>query len=362
MGRTGEDGASTRRAGVAVGGAAAALAGALGWGAYSTFGVNHHVPLPPAIDAERRTMDGGAAGRLSYYATDGGAADGGATAVGAWRDSEGDDVPVVLLHSMNAAASSYEMRPLFERLRRGRRVYALDLPGFGFSERADRDYTPDLYAGAIVDFLAHVAPGGACDVVALSVTGEFAGIAAARAPERFRSLALISPTGFTLPGQRRGPTQQRSPSGSNVVSRVLSARLVGQPLFDALVTRPIIGFFLKQSFAGPVDRGLLEYDWITAHQPGARFAPFVFVTGRLFTRDVRERYYDAVTVPALVLHDDAPYGTFDALGPLSARRPNWRGLRIGATRGLPHFELPDATLEALTAFWATCDTAAPAAA
>ncbi|MGZ8467780.1 MAG: alpha/beta fold hydrolase [Gemmatirosa sp.] len=316
------------------GGIATLAAVPAGWMAYSALFVDHAVPLPPAIDAERRVVRGARSGVLSMYA-----------------DARGTGVPLVLLHSVNAAASAYEVRPLFERYRGQRPVYAPDLPGFGFSERGDRAYTPELYVDAIDDVLAAAGDGAPCDVVALSLAGEFAARVAARAPERVRSLVLVSPTGLSLPTQRRGGQRRGADGAAGLAQRVLSAPLVGQPLFDALVSRPSIRFFLGRSFAGPPDPGLVDYAYQTAHQPGARFAPFAFLSGRLFTPDVRERFYEAVAAPALVLHDDAPYSTFGALPQLVARRPNWRGLRIGPTRGLPHFERPDAFAAALEALW-----------
>jgi pimeloyl-ACP methyl ester carboxylesterase len=41
---------------------------------------------------------------------------------------------MLLVHSMNLAGSSAEMAPLFQHHQRDRRVYAIDLPGFGFSD------------------------------------------------------------------------------------------------------------------------------------------------------------------------------------------------------------------------------------
>ena len=63
--------------------------------------------------------------------------------------SAGDGPPMLLVHSINAAASVYEVRPIFERMRRTHRVYAPDLPGFGASERGDRPYSVAMYVAAI---------------------------------------------------------------------------------------------------------------------------------------------------------------------------------------------------------------------
>src|SRR3954451_5707926 len=117
---------------------AAALAGI----AYSKLFVPHALPLPPALEGERREFSG-RAGRLSYYVA------GPAVSNGA--------APLLLIHSLNAAASAYEMRPVFEHYRRSRRVYALDLPGFGFSERSRRTYTPRLYTNAVLSMLDEIA-------------------------------------------------------------------------------------------------------------------------------------------------------------------------------------------------------------
>lgn len=59
------------------------------------------------------------------------------------------DCPLLLVHSVNAAATAYEMKTLFEHYRGKRPVYALDLPGFGLSDRSDRKYTPRLMTDAI---------------------------------------------------------------------------------------------------------------------------------------------------------------------------------------------------------------------
>jgi pimeloyl-ACP methyl ester carboxylesterase len=59
--------------------------------------------------------------------------------------------PILLLHDLGLGSSSYEMRPLFEALRWRRPTYAVDLPGFGLSDRADLPYDLPLFARVIAD-------------------------------------------------------------------------------------------------------------------------------------------------------------------------------------------------------------------
>lgn len=310
------------------------VAAPLGWMAYSALGIPHNVPLPDALNAGRRALRSPRAGALAYYADD----------VGRGR-------PVVLLHSVNAAASSMEMRPLFERFRGGRPVYALDLPGFGFSERRDRDYSPVLYAAAIVDFLQDVLGGREpCDLVSLSLTCEFAARAAIGRPDLVRSHVFISPTGFAAGAAAVGER-------SGAALRALSNPLWAQALFDLIVTRPSIDYFLSRSFVGPVDGALADYSWRTAHQPGARHAPLAFLSGGLMTPLARSRLYDPLDQPVLVLHDRDAYTSFERLPDTVALHARWRSRRIPGTRGLPHFDRPDTTVRAISEFWLELDGA-----
>jgi pimeloyl-ACP methyl ester carboxylesterase len=319
-------------------GVVATLGGlAAAWGAYSTLGINHRVPLDPAIAAERREFSSAEAGRLSYYVA---------------REAAGR--PLILVHSVNAAASAYEMRPLFEAYRQQRPVYALDLPGFGFSERADRDYTPALFVATLTDLLAvEVREEGAVDLIALSLGSEFAAFAALALPDRIRSVALISPSGLGYAGAPFTDAERAERARrSDRVLRGFSVQFWSQPFYDLLVTPPSIRFFLQQSFQGAPDSGLVGYDYQTSHQPGARYAPLCFISGKLFTRDILPTVYEHLTQPTLVIHDEDGFVSFDQLPALAARRPNWQVARIRPTRGLPHFERLPETTAALDRFWA----------
>lgn len=326
----------TSRLGAVLG---APLALAAGWLAYSRWGIDHALPLPPALPAAPQTYDSPTAGRIACYV-----------------DRRGTGVPLVLVHSINAGASAYEMRPLFLAYQGRRPLYAPDLPGFGLAERGDRDYTPELYAAALRDLLAQI--GTPADVVALSLSSEFAARVARDHPELIRSLVLISPTGFNRvrSANRVQATAERGRSAQ--VRRVLLWPVWSQAIYDLLASRASIRYFLRQSFVGAVDARLVEYAYRTTHQPDARFAPFSFLSGRLFTPDAVTTLYRQVRQPALVLYDRDAFVRFDRLPELLAARPNWQALRIVPTRGLPHWEQTEAVVAALDRFWSGREHAA----
>lgn len=313
--------------------AGAAMAAAGGWILYSNLFIDHHVVLPDALPAERKAFNSRSAGRLSYYSN---------------RFETGR--PLVLIHSVNAAASAYEMRPLFLHYRNQRPVYALELPGFGFSERANRIYSPSLFEASILEFLSHEV-GEAADVVALSLGSEFAARAALVQPELFASLVVISPTGFSMddPSQR---SQSASRSGtSDIIHPIFSFPLWARPFFDTISSRSSIEYFLKKSFLGPVPQDLIDYAYATSHQPGAEHVPLYFISGKLFTPDIRTSVYDHLQVPTLAMYDRDNFTSFELLPETLAGNTYWQAVRLVPTLGMPHFERSEDTFEVLDSFW-----------
>lgn len=302
-----------------------------GWLAWSRFGVRHDLPLPAPVSGTRCDIQG-RAGRIACW-------------------SAGAGRPMLLVHSINAAASAYEVRPIYERLLGSRRVYAIDLPGFGASDRSPRRYDVPLYVAAIHDALERIAEECGdvpVDLVALSLSSEFAARVVHERPQRIATLTLVTPTGF----DRRSAERSGAVDGTREVrglSSALTVPLWSQALFDALVSRPSVRYFLQRTFGSKeVDDALVDYDYTTAHQPGARHAPLAFVSGRLFAGNPRA-LYERLTLPVWVPHGTrGDFADFD--GAQWARaRANWT-LQPFETGAMPHFEQPEAFVASLERF------------
>ncbi len=276
--------------------------------------------LAPALPGDRLEI-ASAAGRLAVYVA-------------------GEGAPLVLIHSVNAAASAAEVRPLQDHYRATRRVFCPDLPGFGMSERGDRRYSPRLMTDAILAVVAQVSrqSGGApVDALALSLSGEFLARAAVEAPDLFRSLALVSPTGFS------GRRILRGPAGSTRFKpwlyRALRGPGWGGALFRTLTRPNVIRYFLRRTWGSDrIDEALWRYDIQSARQPGAEFAPLYFLSGELFSGDIHA-VYESLTLPVWMSHGVRGDFTDYRSRTIVENRANWR-FTVYPTGALPHFELP----------------------
>jgi len=257
--------------------------------------------------------------------------------------------PLVLIHSINAVPSAMEVKPLFEHFRSTRPVFAPELPGFGASDRNDRDYTAQFFAESLCDFVDEIGVGKV-DVIAMSLSCEFAARAAGLAPQLFRSLSLVSPTGFSKITPMEGAPGAR-------IEAVLRTPVIGPGLYRLLTTKPSIRYFLAKNLDGPVPVEMVEYASKTAHQPGARYAPSVFLSGRLFTPNATASLYAPLQLPGLVIYDQDPNVSFDTLPQFIEEKDNWQIARIAPTKGLPHFEKLDRVVAALDGFWGNPVTA-----
>lgn len=283
--------------------------------------------LAEAVEAPRHSFRNDEGWQVAYYA-----------------DTSAMGRPLVLVHSVNAAPSSFEVKPLFDHYRSSRPVYTLDLPGFGHSERRPDGYRPELYARTLNAFLKNVV-GEPADVVALSLGAEFAARAVGESPALVTSLVLIAPTGFS----RRVPP---SPRVGRVVHGFLKTPGLSQALFNLVASRASIRYYLGQSFVGDPPQSTLDYAYATAHQPGARHAPLVFLSMQLFTPDaVNQLYAKLPKLPVLAIADRDPYIDFDLLDDFVASHPNWSRQRLAPNMGLPQWERLPQTIAALDAFW-----------
>ena len=242
-----------------------------------------------------------------------------------------DDPTLVCLHGVNAAGSSGEFRAVFDALADEYHVVAPDLPGFGCSDRPPLRYSAAFYEDFVGGFLARYDEP---HVLASSLTAAYVvGALGGEDAPGVASLCLVCPASVAGPEPPKGWLQE-----------LFRAPLVGRAAFNVLTSKPSIRYFNDDHGyydTSNVDEAWIDYEWRTAHQPNARFAPAAFVAGYLNSDvDLGPALGDA-DVPVTLL-----WGREADITPLSSGRDiaDESGARLVVFDDamlLPHVEFPD---------------------
>jgi pimeloyl-ACP methyl ester carboxylesterase len=264
-----------------------------------------------------------------------------------WRvryTSMGSGPPIVLVHGLHAAASSFEMRNIFEPLSQQHTVYAVDLLGFGKSERPDAPYSGPFYRDLLLDFLEDVVRRPATVLASSLSSGYAVDIARSRA-DLIDRVVLLSPTGTTSTG-----------IAGRLVGELFALPLIGTAAFNLLVSEASIRRYLDRVYADPgrVDESLLGQQWATSHQPNARLAPAAFVAGDL---DL-PLFHDPglVRAPILVIRGTVPgLGEGPSDAELKRFGPRVTLQSFEGVGQLPHDEASERTVEVIEG-WLRAET------
>ena len=254
--------------------------------------------------------------------------------------------PLLLIHSVNAAPSAIELKPLFKHFQVLRPVFAPDLPGFGRSERNLRDFSREDFAREIAAMIESLPGDEAPDIVALSLGCEFVARAITEFGAKVRSVVFISPTGFSVRGTPSKKVQQR-------LTKILGFAGLGRNAFKLLRTELSIRYFYGMSFSGFIPDELVSYALKTTKVPYAHVMPLQFLSMGLFTEHAVETLYQHLDLPVLVIFDRDPNVSFERFGDFESAA-NWRFQRIAPSLGMPHWEHPAETVSAIENFYAEC--------
>ncbi len=195
----------------------------------------------------------------------------------------GAGLTLVFIHNVGVGASSYEWSKVYPALAEGHRILAVDLLGFGESERPKAKLTATDYAAALAEFV-----GTLCGeeisrpvIVARGLGAGFAALMAARHPEIVGRLILWMPSG-----------EANVPALLNLASRV--------PTLNSFIYRNRLArratirarFAAKGAFVDPsaVSHEAVEMHAICAQQYQADYAIFRLMQGKMsFDLDARWR-------------------------------------------------------------------------
>lgn len=109
---------------------------------------------------------------------------------------QGKGSPLLLIHDLTPASSSYEWEKIAKHLAKHHTVYSLDLLGCGRSDKPNMTYSNYLFVQLITDFIKNVI-GTKTDVVTTGDSSSFTLMACNMNPEHFEKIIVINPSDLT---------------------------------------------------------------------------------------------------------------------------------------------------------------------
>lgn len=255
----------------------------------------------------------------------------------------GKGTPVLLLHGLYAGASSNEWRHTVDALAEHHQVFALDLLGFGRSDRPNLRYSPALYQAFLADVVERL-DRGPMAVVASALSAAYMVALAARDPRHVAALALIEPEGM-------GAVRGSASTAQSAAQLLLEAPIVGTSIYNALTSDASMRRFLEESYANDrlVTDDLVESHVQNARQPGARHVVGALVGGRLSV-DIRNALRRVRHPMLLVWGDQARQNPVQHAHAFRVLKPETEWALIPGAGDLPHDEQPARTNEVLLGF------------
>lgn len=134
----------------------------------------------------------------------------------------GNGSPVLLIHDLNPASSSYEWEKTYKSLAKSHTVYTMDLLGCGRSDKPKITYTNYLYVQLMADFIKNVI-GEKTSIITTGNSSSFGVMSCNMNPECYDKLILINPERMTQ--------LTKIPSKQNIILK----NLIDAPLFGTLI-------------------------------------------------------------------------------------------------------------------------------
>ncbi len=245
---------------------------------------------------------------------------------------------VLFIHGLFEDARTWES--VMSRMAPDRRVVAVDLPGFGESEKpplARFEYTVDAFAEVLCDLYGGLELGRTA-VVGHGLGGAIALRLAAKHPELVSALALVDTLCYPV-----DPDLYRWLGRVPFVGGLVFKQLLGRSAFRAFYEDRVVGRHFK------ADPARLNAYYDNFNSPAARSSTLATLRATVDTRPIVADIARIVT-PTLIIwgREDRVYPC--ELGQRLARQIHGSGLRLLDTGHSPQEEQPDTVASVLTEF------------
>jgi len=259
-----------------------------------------------------------------------------------------EETPIVLFHGIYGGASHRTWRKLLPLLdAAGKKVYIMDLPGVGESDKPKRPYTISDFDAFVEKFLIEVVKTRA-NLVSESIASNAVLKIAAKRPDLVRRAIIINPSGiFSL---NEGPTTREQ----RLYDRLYADDNAAIGFYQNLLNPNSLRYFLNFGFFDDslVDDDLIADFSVLQNNVDQRFLTLSFVGGQLY-RSFEESSKN-VFIPVLALFG-AEYEAFQdnqiaRASDFAQVRPYFEYVEIPKSGGSVQREKPQEVLNEILIF------------
>ena len=255
-----------------------------------------------------------------------------------YYNKKGNGSPIVLVHALDPSASAYEWSRIEDILAENHRVYTIDLPGCGRSDKPQIIYTNFYFVQLLTSFVKTIV----CEKAHLVASGyscSFALTAAVYDPAVFSGLTLINPPSLTslaeIPDRK-----------ARICKTLLELPLIGPAIYNIMYAKQRIDdAFTEKYLFNPF---LVKEEYIDTYYESAHLRNG---DGRFLTASILGNYVNLnlthpltkLTVPASIIASTALPEEELIAGAWKKQNREIRMISMPESAALPHFEKPEET-------------------
>ena len=194
--------------------------------------------------------------------------------------------PLLLIHDLYPASSSYEWNRMIKKLEKEHTVYTIDLLGCGRSDKPNLTYTNYMYVQLVTDFVKKVIKEKT-DVIATGESVSFTLMAANMDETIFNRLFFISPPSLE--------SIQKNPNNRTIfVKKLLEFPIIGTFFYNLKMTQEHINYLFEEKYFYKSSRASAKLKDVYYEAAHTKYSGGRFLFGSIFSN-----YTNINIIPAL---------------------------------------------------------------
>lgn len=258
---------------------------------------------------------------------------------------QGKGTPVLLIHDLNPASSSYEWNKCVRHFAKSHTVYTLDLLGCGRSDKPNMTYSNYLFVQLITDFIKEVI-GEKSDVVVTGESSSFTLMACNMNPDQFNKIIVINPS--SLMDLCKTPNKEK-----NALKFLIDMPIIGTLIYNIVFNSKNIDKMFQENYYyrdHMVPTKVLDTYYESAHLANGH--------GKYLLSSIKSNYTNINILHALKKINNSIYligskeqnSMVEIINSYISFNPSIEASYIDSSRFLPQLEVPEKFMDSVNLY------------